>query len=430
MASIQKITPFLWFDNQAEEAAKFYVSLFRNSKMGDAMHQNGSVLVANFSLDGQRFSALNGGPLYKLNQSISLFVLCETEAETDTLWQRLADGGQVMIPLEPQAWSEKYGWVQDRFGLSWQVSLGKMEEVGQKFTPTLLFTGSQRGRAEEAVRLYTSLFSDSSVKGILRYEAGEEGPVGTVKHAQFSLCGQTFMAMDNPTSQDFTFNEAFSLMVHCDNQEEVDYFSEKLIADGGEESMCGWLKDKFGVSWQITPDVLLQLVSDPDPAKAQRAMSAMLQMRKIDIAKLIEASEATSATITVETMVNAPIDKVWRLWTEPEHVKNWNNASDDWHTPKAVNDLRTGGRFVYTMAAKDGSFSFDFGGVYDDVVENQRLAYTIGDGRKVNITFRENGGGILITEEFDPENVNSHDMQRAGWQAILDNFKKYAEGTI
>lgn len=427
MATTQKITPFLWLDKQAEEAANFYVSVFKNSKTGGVMRNREAVLVADFSLDGQKFSALNGGPQFKFNPSVSFYVTCESGAETDAVWQQLAEGGLEMMPLEKYDWSEKYGWVQDRYGLSWQVSQGKLSDVaGQKFVPTFLFTGPQRGQAEAAVRFYTGLFPDSSITGILLYEAGEPGPAGTVKHAQFSLLGQTFMAMDNPMAEpNFTFNEALSFVVHCDTQDEVDFFWEKLTADGGEESMCGWLKDKFGVSWQIVPEALPRLLADPDPVTAQTAMAAMMQMRKIVIADLTKAPQKTA--ITVETTVSAPLEKVWRLWTETEHIQNWNNASDDWHTPAAVNDLRTGGRFVFTMAAKDRSFSFDFGGVYDEVVENQRLAYTIDDGRKVEVIFRKNGGGTQITETFEAENIHSHEMQRVGWQAILDNFKKYTE---
>lgn len=425
MTTIQKITPFLWFDNQAEEAANFYVSVFKNSTIEKVVRNNGSVLVVDFSLGGQQFNALNGGPQFKFNPSVSFFVVCETGAETDAVWQALSDGGTALMPLDKYAWSEKYGWVQDRYGLSWQISLGKMEDAGQKFTPSLLFTGRQRGRAEEAARFYTGLFDNSSMADISHYEAGEPGPEGTVKYARFSLGGQMFSVMDNPMDQPFTFNEAVSFVVHCDTQDEVDYFWEKLTAAGGEESMCGWLKDKFGLSWQIVPDILPKLLSDPDPVKAQTAMAAMMQMRKIVIADLAKMPEKTP--ITVETTVNAPVEKVWRLWTEPEHIRNWNNASDDWHTPQAVNDLRTGGHFSFTMAAKDGSFSFDFAGVYDDVVENQRIAYTIGDGRKVEVLFRGTGGQTRITETFEAENINSRDMQRDGWQAILDNFKRYAE---
>jgi predicted 3-demethylubiquinone-9 3-methyltransferase (glyoxalase superfamily) len=292
MTTTKKITPFLWFDNQAEEAANFYTSVFKNSKIANVMRNGEAVMVVDFSLDGQKFNALNGGPHFKINPSISFYVVCETAAETDSVWQKLAEGGKALMPLDKYAWSEKYGWVQDRFGLSWQISLGKLSDVGnQKFTPSLLFSGPQRGKAEEAVRFYTSLFGGSSITGILHYEADEEGPKGMVKHAQFVINNQTFMAMDHGMNESFTFNEAVSFVVNCDTQEEVDYFWEKLTADGGEESMCSWLKDKFGVSWQIVPEALPRLLSDPDPAVAQTAMSAMMQMRKIVIADLQKVNE-------------------------------------------------------------------------------------------------------------------------------------------
>jgi predicted 3-demethylubiquinone-9 3-methyltransferase (glyoxalase superfamily) len=165
------------------------------------------------------------------------------------------------------------------------VSLGKKEDVGQFITPSLLFVGKQHGRAEEALRLYTSIFKNSDVVGIMRYGAGETEPEGTVKHAQFRLNGEVFMAMDSAMAHPFTFNEAVSFAVNCETQEEVDYFWEKLSA-GGEKSRCGWLKDKFGVSWQVVPTILNELASDPDPEKADRVMKAMLQMDKLDIAGL------------------------------------------------------------------------------------------------------------------------------------------------
>jgi len=138
--------------------------------------------------------------------------------------------------------------------------------------------------------------------------------------------------------------------------------------------------------------------------------------------------ETTNATnITVETTVNAPIEKVWSYFTQPQHVKNWNNASDDWHTPRAENDLQVGGNFVYRMEAKDGSFGFDFGGTYDAVNENEYLEYTIGDGRKVKISFIPQGTSTKVIETFEAETTNSVELQRTGWQSILDNFKKYTE---
>lgn len=137
--------------------------------------------------------------------------------------------------------------------------------------------------------------------------------------------------------------------------------------------------------------------------------------------------ETQNKTITVETTVEAPVEKVWEYWTEPTHIKKWNSASDDWHTPQAENDLRVGGKFSARMEAKDGSFGFDFGGVYDAVEENKYIEYTLGDQRKVSVTFTSQGNETKVVETFDAENTNSIEMQRGGWQAILNNFKNYTE---
>ena len=139
----------------------------------------------------------------------------------------------------------------------------------------------------------------------------------------------------------------------------------------------------------------------------------------------METQEKT--IITVENIINAPVEKVWECWTKPEHITQWNNASDDWHTPWAKNDLREGGSFVARMEAKDGSMGFDFGGVYDAVRTNEYIEYTIGDGRKVKVTFTAQGKTTKVVESFEAENMNSIELQRGGWQAILDNFKKYTE---
>ena len=292
----QKITPFLWFDGKAEEAAHFYTSLFKNSRIVNLKHwaegspfPNEQIMNATFELDGQQFYAFDAGPMFKFNPSISFFAVCETEEETDTVWQKLVEGGSVMMPLDKYDWSEKYGWLQDRFGISWQISYGKLSDVGQKITTSFLFTKSQHGKAEEAVNLYTSLFDNSSIEGILKYTAGEDQAEGTVKHAQFKLNGQVFMAMES-SGHSFEFNEAISLFVSCDTQEEIDRLWNKLIADGGSESRCGWLKDKFGVSWQIVPPVLMQLLEDKGKAKAGRVMQAMMKMIKLDIEKLKQAA--------------------------------------------------------------------------------------------------------------------------------------------
>ncbi|WP_404456543.1 SRPBCC family protein [Oceanobacillus kapialis] len=134
-----------------------------------------------------------------------------------------------------------------------------------------------------------------------------------------------------------------------------------------------------------------------------------------------------SQEIKVATTVQAPVDKVWEYWTEPEHVKQWNNASDDWHTPFAENDLRVGGKFVSRMEAKDGSAGFDFGGVYDEVKVHENLAYTMADGRKVSILFNDQGEETEVIETFDADTSHPAAFQQQGWQAILDNFKSYVE---
>ena len=138
----------------------------------------------------------------------------------------------------------------------------------------------------------------------------------------------------------------------------------------------------------------------------------------------------TTTTITIEALINAPVEKVWELWTNPVDITNWSTPSPDWHTPRAMHDLKPGGEFVYRMEARDGSFGFDFGGRFDVVKPGHQLAYTMGDGRKANILFTQQDGKTKITETFDPENENPIEFQKAGWQAILDNFRKYAERVV
>ncbi|MBK1811954.1 SRPBCC family protein [Clostridium sp. YIM B02505] len=135
-------------------------------------------------------------------------------------------------------------------------------------------------------------------------------------------------------------------------------------------------------------------------------------------------------TINIMTTVNAPVEKVWKCWTEPEHIKKWSYASEDWHTPTAENDLRVGGKFINRMEAKDGSMGFDFWGIYDEVKPHEVLAYTLGDERKVQITFMDHGDNTEINETFEAEDTNSIEMQKNGWQAILDNFKRYTESQV
>jgi len=139
----------------------------------------------------------------------------------------------------------------------------------------------------------------------------------------------------------------------------------------------------------------------------------------------METQEKT--IITVENTINVPVEKVWEFWSKPEHITKWNNASDDWHTPRAENDLRTGGKFSSRMEAKDGSMGFDFGGVYNEVRNNEYIEYTMGDGRNVKVNFYAKDNSTRVVESFEAENTHSLEMQKGGWQAILDSFKKYTE---
>ena len=195
------------------------------------------------------------------------------------------------MELGEYPFSERYGWLQDKYGLSWQVMFVGGREINQKITPTLMFVGEQCGRAEEAIATYISVFNDASVGDILRYGKNDApDKEGTIKHAAFALEGQEFAAMDSARGHDFTFNEAISFMVHCDTQEEIDHYWGKLSADPKAEQ-CGWLKDRYGLSWQIVPTMMGEMLGDKDKKRVARVTEAFLQMKKFDIAKLREAYE-------------------------------------------------------------------------------------------------------------------------------------------
>jgi predicted 3-demethylubiquinone-9 3-methyltransferase (glyoxalase superfamily) len=275
------IHPCLWFDGHAKAAAEFYCSIIKDSKI-----MIDTPMVVIFESGGKKIMGLNGGPMFTINPSISLFILCESIDETNELWNKLADGGKVMMPIDKYPWSERYGWVQDKFGMTWQVSVVYKEGDKLQLTPSLLFTGKQFGRAEEAIKLYTSLFKNSSINPLIHYPEGDAN-AGKVMFSEFKLDEYPLIAMDGPGEHGYTFNEAVSLVVNCDTQEEIDYFWEKLTADGGQESMCGWLKDKFGVSWQIVPSIIGKLMTDPE--KGPGAMQALMKMKKIDIETMVNA---------------------------------------------------------------------------------------------------------------------------------------------
>ncbi len=276
------IHPCIWFDGNAKAAADFYCSIIKNSKI-----TFDSPMVVMFELGGKKFMGLNGGPMFRINPSISIFILCESINETNELWNKLLDGGKVLMPIDKYPWSERYGWVQDRFGLTWQVSVVYKEGDKQQLTPSMLFTGDQFGKAEEAIKLYTSVFDNSSTDTRIHYYPEGDANAGKVMFSEFKLNGYPVIAMDGPGAHAYTFNEAVSLVVNCETQKEIDYFWNKFTADGGQESMCGWLKDRFGVSWQIIPSIIGQLMSDLE--KSPRVMQAVMKMKKLDIETMVNA---------------------------------------------------------------------------------------------------------------------------------------------
>jgi predicted 3-demethylubiquinone-9 3-methyltransferase (glyoxalase superfamily) len=275
------IYPCLWFDGQAKEAASFYCTVFNNSSITS---ENPMVVI--FDLEGQKTMALNGGPVFKINPSISFFVNCSSIEEIDNLWNKLSDGGSALMALDTYPWSPKYGWVKDKFGLTWQLMLGDFPAGMPKIIPSFLFSNNQFGKAKAAIEYYTSIFPNSKINPLQLYAENEVQPVGNVKFGHFELNNKLFAAMDGPGNHEFDFNEGFSLVVDCANQEEIDFYWEKLTL-GGQESMCGWLKDQFGVSWQIVPQILGSLMNNPE--KANKVMQAFLKMKKFDIQALLDA---------------------------------------------------------------------------------------------------------------------------------------------
>jgi predicted 3-demethylubiquinone-9 3-methyltransferase (glyoxalase superfamily) len=290
-----KITPHLWFDKEAKEAAGFYTSIFKGSKIKStttlADTPSGTVDLVAIELWGLEFRLLSAGPLFKFTPAVSFLVRCDAKDEVDALWRELAQKGTVLLELGKYPFSERYGWAEDRYGLSWQVMLSKERANGAKITPTLLFVGDQCGKAGEAINFYASVFHNTSVGPVLRYGKGEgANQEGTIKYASFVLDGETFAAMDSARAPSFTFNEAISFMVPCSTQEEVDYYWTKLSADSNAEQ-CGWLKDKYGLSWQIVPTIVEEMLEDKDKAKVARVTEAFLKMKKFDIEQLREAYE-------------------------------------------------------------------------------------------------------------------------------------------
>ncbi len=290
------ITPNIWFNGNAAEAVSFYTGLFPDSNLIRTVHfpteglqdfqqeLAGQVMTVDFSLCGQGFVGINAASEYRPTPAISFTVSVGGETvqgaqeQIDALWAGLVDGGTVLMPLSEYPFSPRYGWVEDAYGVSWQLSQAEAGQTRSTIMPSFLFAGDSTNRAEEAVTYYTSVFPDSAIGTMARYP-DQTGPAlaGSLMYADFTLTGQMFSAMDSGVVMDAAFTEGISLSVPCADQEELDYFWDKLSQAGPEFEQCGWCKDQFGVSWQIVPANLEELMQRPD------AFEHLMAMKKIQI---------------------------------------------------------------------------------------------------------------------------------------------------
>ena len=276
------IYPCLTLKGKVAEAADFYINTFGEGKITQT-----SPFVIIIELSGQKLMLLNDGPSSKPNAAISFMVISETPEDTERYWNILIEEGKLFMPLDSYPWSEKYGWVEDKYGVSWQLYTGSKNDIGQKFCPSFMFTGANTGKAAGAAHFYTSIFPDSSIEGIMEYVEGDGDVPGLVKHAQFKINDFIMTVMDSSADHRVAFTDATSLVVNCEDQAEIDKYWEMLTANGGQEVACGWLTDKYGLNWQIVPKVLGQLMSDPE--RGEKVMNALLKMKKLIIADLENA---------------------------------------------------------------------------------------------------------------------------------------------
>lgn len=301
--STHKIVPHLWYDTEAKDAAEFYVDAFGGDSKITSVRTirdtpSGDAEIVSFRLLDLDFMSISAGPFFQFNPSISFFVNFDPSRDDrarenlDALWEKLSTGGKILMPLDQYPFSEHYGWLEDRYGISWQLILTNPEgEIRPIIIPSLLFTDDLNGKAEEAMNYYTGVFGNSKTGNIFRYAPDSiPGMDGLVMFEDFMINDLWFGAMDSPQKHNFTFNESISFLVHCDTQEEIDYYWEHLSASPDAEQ-CGWCKDRFGISWQIVPSIMDEMMGGT-PEQQSRVTEAFLRMKKFDIAELEKAYRA------------------------------------------------------------------------------------------------------------------------------------------
>lgn len=303
----QRIIPHLWYDKEAKEAAAFYASIFPKSQVFPPVRlegtPSGEVDLVSFELWGQRFEAISAGPYFKFTPSLSFLVnfdpllfgqgaaaAQDARKALDAAWAGLSEGGKALMPLDKYPFSERYGWIQDRYGLTWQLMLTDPQgDPRPPILPFLMFSDANAGKAGDALELYLSVFRDSKPGVVRRYGPGMgPNPEGTIQFADFRIENAWLAAIDSGIPHGFGFNEAVSLMVVCDTQADIDRYWAKLSAVP-EAEQCGWIKDRFGVSWQIVPAAMQEMLRQGSREQIARVTRAFLKMKKFDLAALRKA---------------------------------------------------------------------------------------------------------------------------------------------
>jgi len=294
------IKPHLWFDQDAKQAAEFYAGLMPDSAVNYTNHftmpGGGQCQTVEFTVAGQRFLGISAGEGIGINPSISFMINFDPSRDADAakhldeVWNKLIDGGKILMPLNKYPFSERYGWVSDKFGVSWQLILTKPEgEERPVIIPSLMFTEPMAGKANEAIDFYCSIFKDGK-RGTTAPRPVDMGPdkAGTLMFADFYIDQTWLAAMDSAHPHGFRFNDAVSLLIACETQEEIDYYWSALTA-GGTPSQCGWLKDKYGVSWQVASTVMFDALKNGTPEQVARVTQSFMTMQKVDAAAIERA---------------------------------------------------------------------------------------------------------------------------------------------
>lgn len=286
-----KITPFLWFPKNIHPILVYYKTIFPEL-ISDPLEKyeetpSGSIEFANIKIYDRELLIMAADDTSKFNNSISMTIWCNNLERTKYIWEQLSSTGKVLMNADKYDWSEYYGWCNDKYGLSWQIMYYPDSE--NMVIPSITMSGANCGKAAEFIENLKPIFKDISINHISKYGKNENGDNPEhIAHCEFTVNNQKYIIMDSSNMHDQNFNESISFLILCKGQDEVDFYWDKIIANGGEASQCAWCKDKFGISWQVVPEELNQATGNPDPVIAKYALESMLQMSKIIINDLYQ----------------------------------------------------------------------------------------------------------------------------------------------